>query len=183
MEKVELFDQIPRLSDEEIARKYKDWALFGKTPDRERNIVTSLDLVSERQEKFNLKLKKKYDEIEEKEVKYEKIMCDDADYVFVAYGSSSRICQKSIQLARKQGIKVGIFRPLTLYPFPFKEIKELSKKLKGILSVEMSLGQMVEDVRAAVEYNIPVEHFGRVGGMIPSPEEIVEALKSKIIGG
>ncbi len=183
MEKVELFDQMPRLTDEEIKEKYDDWALTGRTPGREHNVITSLDLVPERQEAFNHKLQKKYAEIEANEVKYEKIMCDDADYMFVAYGSSARICQKAIQIAREQGIKVGLFRPLTLYPFPYKEIMEMVPQLKGALTVEMSLGQMVEDVKLATEFKIPVEHYGRVGGMIPTPEEIIDALKTKIIGG
>ncbi len=182
MEKVELFEQMPRMTNEEIKQKYDDWALTGRTKGREHNIITSLDLVSERQEKFNLKLKEKYDRVEAEEVRYEKIMCDDADYIFVAYGSSSRICQKSVKLAREAGIKVGLFRPITLYPFPFNEIKQMVPHLKGILTVEMSLGQMVYDVKAAVEYRILVEHYGRVGGMIPTPEAIVDALKTKIIG-
>ncbi len=183
MEKVEFFDQMPRFTDEEIKEKFDDWALTGRTPGREHNIITSLDLVPERQENFNLKLKAKYKEVQENEVKYEKIMCDDAEYAFVAYGSSARICQKAISLAREQGIKVGLFRPLTLYPFPYKEIKEMTNQVKGLLTVEMSQGQMVEDVKLASEFRIPVDHYGRVGGMIPTPEEIVNALKTKIIGG
>lgn len=183
MEKVELFEQMPRLTNQEIKDKYDDWALTGRTPGREHNVITSLDLVPERQEKFNHKLEAKYKIIEQTEVKYEKIMCDDADYIFVAYGSSSRICQKSIAIAREQGLKVGLFRPITLYPFPYKEIMEMVPQLKGVLTVEMSLGQMVEDVRLATEFKVPVEHYGRVGGMIPTPEEIVDALKTKIIGG
>ncbi len=120
--------------------------------------------------------------MEENEVRFEEIQCDDAEYLFVAYGSASRICQKAVQLCREQGIKVGILRPITLYPFPTKEIERLSKQVKGILTVEMSAGQMVEDVRQAAKFRIPVEHFGRFGGVIPTPEEIVEALKKQIIG-
>lgn len=182
MEKVELFDQMPRITNEEIEEKYSDWALFGRK-NREHNVITSLDLVPERQEKFNLKLDKKYKEIIANEVRYEKINCEDADYLFVAYGSSARICQKSMQLAKEQGIKVGLLRPITLWPFPYEQIREMVPHLKGILSVEMSMGQMVEDVMLAANGKIPVGHYGRVGGMIPSPEEIVEALKTKIIGG
>jgi len=182
MEKVELFDQIPRITNEEIEEKYSDWALFGRK-NREHNIITSLDLVPERQEKFNLKLDKKYKEIIANEVRYEKINCEDADYLFVAYGSSARICQKSMQIAKEQGIKVGLLRPITLWPFPYEQISEMVPHLKGILSVEMSMGQMVEDVRLAANGKVPVDHYGRVGGMIPSPEEIVDALKTKIIGG
>ncbi len=183
MEKVELFDQMPRITNKEIEEKYKDWALYGKTNREEHNIITSLDLVPETQELFNLKLKKKYEEISQKEVRYEKIACEDAEYLLVAYGSSSRICQKTIKLAREEGIKLGLLRPITVWPFPYEPIKEMVPQLKGILSVEMSLGQMVEDVQLAAECKIPVKHYGRVGGMIPSPESVLEALKTKIIGG
>ncbi len=183
MEKVELFEQMPRMTNEEIIEKYGHWALTGRINGREHNVVTSLDLVSERQEKFNFKLKEKYEKIQENEVKYEEIMCDDAEYLLVAYGSSARICLSAIKLLRKEGLKVGLLRPITLFPFPHKTINEMVPNLKGILSVEMSLGQMVEDVKLATEFKIPVEHFGRVGGMIPTPEEIINALKTKIIGG
>jgi len=183
MEKVELKDHAPRMTEEEIVEKYGDWATTGKLANRERNICTSLDLESERQEIFNHKLQAKYAEIEEKEVRYEKIMCDDAEYIFVAYGSSARICQKAVEIAREQGIKVGLLRPITLWPFPKKQLAEMAKQVKGMLSVEMSAGQMVEDVKLAVNCSIPVEHFGRLGGMIPTPDEIVAALKSQIIGG
>jgi 2-oxoglutarate ferredoxin oxidoreductase subunit alpha len=101
--------------------------------------------------------------------------------IFVAYGSSSRIAMKAVKLAREEGIKVGLLRPITLFPFPKKRLRELADQVKGMLAVELSLGQMVEDVKLAVECTIPVEHYGRVGGMIPTPEEVVEALKTKII--
>lgn len=177
MEKVKFKPQQPR------SKKLPDWATTGKTPDRERNIITSLDLDPARQERFNNKLQAKYKEICKKEVRYEKIQCDDAEYLFVAYGTSSRICQKSIQLARNEGIKVGLFRPITLWPFPYNEIREMADQVKGMLSVEMSAGQMVEDVKLAVEAKVKVDHYGRMGGIIASPEEIVVALKQKIIGG
>ncbi|HCC71469.1 MAG TPA: 3-methyl-2-oxobutanoate dehydrogenase subunit beta [Bacteroidales bacterium] len=159
------------------------WATTGKTADRERNIITSLDLDPHRQEQFNLKLQKKYREMKEKEVRYETFQCDDAEYLLVAYGTSSRVSQKAIQMGREEGIKVGLLRPITLFPFPSKEINELADQVKGILTVEMSAGQMVEDVKLAVNGKIPVEHFGRMGGIIPTPEEVVENLKAKIIGG
>ncbi|MBN1113664.1 MAG: 3-methyl-2-oxobutanoate dehydrogenase subunit VorB [Bacteroidales bacterium] len=183
MEKVELADFTPRWTEEEIIAKSGTWATTGKTKNRERNISTSLELDSAKQEIFNHKLQAKYKTIEENEVRYEKFMCDDAEYLFVAYGSSSRICQKSVELAREKGIKVGLLRPITLFPFPSKQINEMADQVKGILSVEMSAGQMIEDVKLAVNCRIPVEHFGRYGGIITSPEEIVEALEQKIIGG
>lgn len=175
MEKVVLDEQQPR------SEKIYDWATTGKTANRKKNVITSLDLDPVQQEKFNEKLQKKYREIEEKEVRFENIQCDDAEYIIVAYGTSSRICQKTVKLAREKGYKVGLFRPITLFPFPVKQIQELLPHLKGILSVEMSAGQMVEDVRLAVEGKTPVEHFGRMGGIIPSAEEILEALENKII--
>lgn len=183
MEKVELKEFKKRLTEEEIIEKYGDWATTGKTPDREKIVATSLELQSELQEKFNHKLQAKYREIEEKEVRYEETMVEDADYIFVAYGSSSRICMKAVEMAREKGIKVGLLRPITLYPFPTKELDRLADKVKGMLSIEMSAGQMVQDIKLAVNGKIPVEHFGRFGGIIPSPEEIVNALEEKIIKG
>lgn len=160
-----------------------EWATTGKTPDRERNIITSLDLNPLKQEQFNLKLQAKYREIEKNEVRYEEFQCDDADYLFVAYGTSARVCQKAIQLARAEGIKVGLLRPITLFPFPSKIINSLADRVKGILAVEMSAGQMVEDVRLSVNGKVKVEHWGRMGGIVPTPEEAVENLKTLIIGG
>lgn len=182
MEKVELSPYRPRLTNEEIDKQYGDWAMTGKKANRDHQIVTSLELDSYKQELFNHKLQAKYREIEEKEVRYEELNCEDAEYIFVAYGSSARICLKAIQLCREQGIKVGILRPITLYPFPTRAIAALAKRVKGFLSVEMSAGQMVEDIRLAVNGTVPVEHFGRFGGVIPTPEEVVEALKKQIIG-
>jgi 2-oxoglutarate ferredoxin oxidoreductase subunit alpha len=159
------------------------WATTGKTDDRERNIITSLDLNSYKQEQFNHKLQAKYREIEKNEVRYEEFQCDDAEYLFVAYGTSARVCQKAIQLARAEGIKVGLLRPITLFPFPTEIINSLADMVKGILTVEMSAGQMVEDVRLSVNGKVKVEHWGRMGGIVPTPEEAVENLKMKIIGG
>ncbi|MBC8319777.1 MAG: 3-methyl-2-oxobutanoate dehydrogenase subunit VorB [Bacteroidetes bacterium] len=183
MEKVELFEQMPRLTDEEINERYP-WATNGKPAGEERRILTSLYLDPHKLEKNNFKLQEKYRNIEADEVNYELIDCDDAEYIIVAYGSSSRISQKTIKLARAEGIKVGLLRPITLWPFPKNPIDDLVKKgVKGFLSVEMSAGQMVEDVRLTVRERTKVEHFGRYGGVIHSPEEVLEALKTKIVGG
>ncbi|HOG20677.1 MAG TPA: 3-methyl-2-oxobutanoate dehydrogenase subunit VorB, partial [Salinivirgaceae bacterium] len=183
MEKVELSDYKPRMTDEFIAKEYGSWATTGKPKTRERNIVTSLELDPARQEKFNEKLQKKYAEIREKEARFENFKTEDAEYLIVAYGSSSRISKKSVELLREKGIKVGLLRPITLFPFPEKELLKLSKQVKGILTVEMSAGQMIEDVKLAVNCSIPVKHYGRFGGMIPSPDDIVTALEQQIIGG
>jgi 2-oxoglutarate/2-oxoacid ferredoxin oxidoreductase subunit alpha len=181
MEKVELPEHKPRWTNEEI-KKMSPWATTGKTPDRERNIITSLDLDSAKQEKHVLNLERKYAEMEKNEVRYEKINCDDAEYLLVAFGSSARICQKSVEIARAKGIKVGLLRPITLFPFPKIPIGEMADQVKGILTVEMNLGQMIEDVRLAVNGKIPVEFYGRCGGILPSPEEVVKMLQTKIIG-
>jgi 2-oxoglutarate/2-oxoacid ferredoxin oxidoreductase subunit alpha len=167
----------------ERSKSVPDWATTGKPPTRERNIITSLELDPNRQELFNRKLLAKYDEIREKEVRFEEFQCEDAEYLLVAYGTSARVCQKSVQLAREQGIKAGLLRPITLFPFPTKRINELAGKVKGMLSVEMSAGQMVEDVLLSVNGKVPVYHFGRMGGIVTTPEEVVENLKSKFIGG
>jgi 2-oxoglutarate ferredoxin oxidoreductase subunit alpha len=181
MEKVTFKDQKERLSDEEIIRRNKDWATTGKTADRERNIITSLDLKPEKMEARVGRLMDKYRRMEEDDLRYEMIDCDDAEYLFVAYGSSSRIAQKAVKLAREKGIKAGLLRPITLFPFPKQQLFELADQVKGILSVELNAGQMVEDVRLAVEHKVPVEHFGRTGGIIHTPEEVLEALEQKII--
>ena len=183
MEKVQLSEYKPRWTDEEIKKISGTWATTGKTADRDYHVVTSLELDSAKQEIFNHKLIAKYKTIEENEVRYELINCDDAEYVFVAYGSSSRICQKAVEIARQKGIKVGLLRPITLFPYPTKVIQSLAEKVKGFLAVEMSAGQMVEDVRLAVCGKVPVEHYGRLGGMIPTPNEVVKALEEKIIKG
>jgi 2-oxoglutarate ferredoxin oxidoreductase subunit alpha len=171
MEKVELFDQVPRPTEFD-----QSWVTTGKTPDRERNVITSLDLDPARHERHNLKLQAKYQKMRENEVRFEAIDCDDADYLFVAYGSCARICQKSIKLARAKGIKAGLVRPITLFPFPSDEIDRRAGKLKGILAVELSSGQMIEDVRLAVEGKVKVALHSRMGGMVPSPEEVVDTL-------
>jgi len=183
MEKVILKPQKPRMTEKEIEQKYGSWATIGKKADRERNIITSLELKSERQEKHNDKLQAKYREIQKNEVRYEKINCENADYLMVAYGSSARICQKAIQLGKAKGLNIGLIRPITLWPFPSEVISQAADKVKGILSVELNAGQMVEDVRLAVNGKIKVEHYGRYGGMIHSPEEVLAALEQKIIGG
>ena len=167
----------------ERSKSVPDWATTGKPPTRERNIITSLDLDPNRQELFNRKLLAKYDEIRDKEVRFEEFQCEDAEYLLIAYGTSARVCQKSVQLAREQCIKAGLLRPITLFPFPTKRINELAGKVKGMLSVEMSAGQMVEDVLLSVNGKVPVYHFGRMGGIVTTPEEVVENLKSKFIGG
>jgi 2-oxoglutarate ferredoxin oxidoreductase subunit alpha len=170
MEKVELFPQQERLT------KFESWATTGKTADRERNVITSLDLDPARHERHNQKLQAKYKLMTEKEVRFELIDGEDAEYLLVAYGSCARICQKAIKVARSKGIKAGLLRPITLFPFPTAEIDRLTSQLKGILTVELSAGQMIEDVRLAVEGRVKVALHNRMGGMVPSPEDVYNAL-------
>ena len=155
---------------------HSSWATTGKENGRERHIISSLFLDPEKMEKVNLRLQKKYKTIQEKEVRYEEIMTDDADFLIVAYGLSARVSHKAIEMSREKGMKVGLLRPKTLFPFPSDQLNMLANQVKGILVVEMSAGQMVEDVRLSVEGKTAVEFYGRMGGMIPSPEEILSKI-------
>ena len=178
MEKVVLPPFKARRTEEEIKRECP-WATFGRTKDREPNVITSLELKPEVMEQKNLHLQAKYQEIRENEVRYETQHMEDADYLIVAFGSAARIAQKAIELAEEEGLKVGLFRPITLWPFPEKEIAAAAKGKRGVLVVEINAGQMVEDVRLSVNGEEPVAHFGRLGGIVPEPDEIVKALKEK----
>ncbi|MDR2472992.1 MAG: 3-methyl-2-oxobutanoate dehydrogenase subunit VorB [Tannerella sp.] len=181
MEKVILPPFRPRLTDAEIISRYP-WAATGKTADRERNVITSLELNPEIMERKNLRFQEKFRAIEAAEVRYEEYLCNDADYILVAFGSSARICQKAIETARANGLKLGMLRPITLWPFPTNAIVNLVERgVKGMLSVELNAGQMVEDVRLAVNGRIKVEHFGRLGGIVFTPDEIVNAVKEKLL--
>ena len=180
MEKVVLPPFRPRKTDEEI-EKESPWATTGRKGGREPNIITSLELDPSIMEKRNLHLLEKYRQIEENEVRYEEIGCEDADYLLVAFGSSARICQKAMEVARGEGLKLGLLRPITLWPFPTKAISDRADKVKGILSVELNAGQMVEDVRLAVNGRVKVEHFGRLGGIVFTPDEIIAAVKEKLM--
>lgn len=181
MEKVVLPPQKPRRTEEEVKQECP-WASIGRTPDRAPNIITSLELKPEAMELRNQHLQKKYATIKEKEVRYEAIQLDDdTDIMIVAFGSAARIAEKAIEIAREQGIKAGLFRPITLWPFPEKEIAQAVHGKRGVLVVEINAGQMIEDVRLAVNGEVTVEHFGRLGGIVPEPEEIVNAIKEKLL--
>lgn len=177
MEKVVLPPFKPRRTDAEIAEQCP-WATTGKHGRGHRNIVTSLEMDSPKMEENNLRFQRTYAKIQENEVRYEEYYTDDAEYIIVAFGSVARICLKAIEDARAAGLKIGLIRPITLWPFPTKQIAALSERVKGMLVVELNAGQMIEDVRIAVEGRIPVYHFGRMGGMIPNPGEVLDALKN-----
>lgn len=176
MEKVELFEQQQRITTIE------PWATVGKPETRERNYLTSLNMDPEQMEHINIHLQSKYKAIEEQELRFEKVNCDDADIILTAFGLVARVCQKAAALAREKGIKVGVFRPISLFPFPYDEISKLADKAHGFLDVEMNAGQMVEDVRLAVNGKKRVEFYGRMGGVVPSPEEILAKIEEKFAG-
>ncbi len=179
MEKVVLPPFKPRRTEDEILKECP-WATTGRTKDRKPNIITSLELTSEVMEQRNLHLQEKYQQIRDNEVRFETMNLDEKDdYMIVAFGSAARIAEKAMELAKEEGMKVGLFRPITLWPFPEKEIAAAAKGKKGVLVVEINAGQMVEDVRLSVNGAVPVAHFGRLGGIVPEPDEIVKALKEK----
>lgn len=173
MEKVNFGEYVPHF----VA---KPWATTGKTKDRNRNYITSLFIQPEKMEQHNNKLEAKFKQIHDNEVRFEEIQTRDADYLFVAYGLSARICHKAVDLAREKGIKAGMLRPITLWPFPAPRLFELAGQVKFMLTIELNSGQMVEDVRLAVNGKIPVAFYGRMGGMLPTPEEIVQQLENEI---
>lgn len=175
MEKVELRPSKARRTDAEIRELCSSWATIGKTADRAANTITSLALQADVQERFNIKLQKKYAEVEANEVRYSTYKCEDADHLIVAFGCMSRICENVVELARENGIKLGILRPITLYPYPKDALNALVPQLKSIMSVELNAGQMVEDIRLVANGRVPVSFYGRQGGVVPSPEEIYDA--------
>ncbi len=178
MEKVTLPPMRPRRTDEEIALQCP-WAVTGCPSTRKPNIMTTLELDPALMEKHNIHLQEKYDLIKANETRYEEHLTDDCEYLIVAFGCVARICQKAMEEARAEGIKVGLLRPITLWPFPSAEIERLSHQVKGILVVELNAGQMIEDVRLSFNGDSPVHHFGRMGGIVMDPDEVFVALKEK----
>ena len=156
----------------------KPWAVNGTKGEREHNVVNSLYLKPEVLEKTNFERYERYKAIEENEVMYEEFMMDDAEYCVVAYGIASRISKNAVVEARNQGIKVGLIRPITLWPFPTEILNKTADKVKGFISVELSMGQMIEDIRLATNCKKPVVLCNRSGGMIPSPEQVLESIKN-----
>jgi 2-oxoglutarate ferredoxin oxidoreductase subunit alpha len=182
MEKVVLPPFKPRRTEEEI-KATCPWATTGKGKREKHNIITSVELQSEVMEQNNLRLQAKYAEIKANEVRYEVSGMEDADYMIVAFGSAARISQKAVELAAERGIKVGVFRPITLWPFPNEVFRRAADKVNSFISVELSMGQMIDDVRLATECKKPVTVCNRAGGMIPSPDQVLEAIKKAAKGG
>lgn len=156
----------------------KPWATTGTKMSRPHNIVNSLSLVPEELEQFNFERFERYKTIEQNETLYEEYMMDDADICLVAFGIAARVSKNAVNEARKQGIKVGLIRPITLWPFPVAPFEKAAERVERFISVELSMGQMIEDIKLAVKCKKPVELCNRAGGMIPSPEQVLEAIKN-----
>jgi len=164
----------PVIYPEEVKRiKRQPWAFYSDKESK-NNLISSIIMSTELLEASNIRLQKKYADIEKNEVRYEEYRMDDAEVAVVAYGVSSRLSTSAVDQLREKGLKVGLFRPLTLFPFPEKRIRELGDKVKAFVSIELSNGQMVKDIKLALEGKTPVEFFGRMGGAVPSVDEVAE---------
>ena len=175
MEPVELPETAPEMIE-------KPWAVTGTQMKREHNIINSLYLVPEKLEVTNNERFERYKKVEENEARWEEFMMDDAEVCVVAFGIAARVSRNAVVEARKQGVKAGMIRPITVWPFPKKPVAEAAKKVKAFVSVELSMGQMIEDIKLATECSKPVDLCYRVGGMIPSPEQVLDSIK-KAAGG
>jgi len=153
-----------------------DWALTG-AKERDPQFISSIYIDPVEEEVFNIKLMQKYREVEENEIRYRKNETDDAEILIVAFGTSGRIAQSAVKMARQEGIKVGLFRPISLYPYPYEQIREAIQDKKAVLVVEMNGGQMLEDVKLAVQDRVPITFYGRMGGMVPLPDEIPDEIR------
>ena len=173
MEPVSFFDEISALPK-------KSWATTGTKCERRKNVVNSLYIDPNDLENKVIERYKRYAQIEQNEVQYEADGIDGADIVITAYGTTARIAKAAIKTARAEGLKVGLIRPITLYPFPTQIISETAKKVKSIICVEMSMGQMIDDVKIAVNGVCPVSFCGRTGGIIPTPSEILDEIRRMI---
>lgn len=172
----QMMEKVTLPTEGSLPHSRQSWATTGKTADRERNIITSLFIQPEKMEQVNLALQKKYARLQQ-EARFEAFQTGDAEIILVAFGLAARICQKALELARAKGIKAGLLRPITLYPFPSKAFTSLSPDVMSLLTVELNSGQMVEDVRLAVNGKQPVYFAGRMGGMIPTPEDILREIE------
>ena len=163
--------------DTEVKTYEKPWALTGTKCQRKHNVVNSLYLKPDELEKKNFDRFERYKVVEEKEAMWEEYMMEDAEYCVVAFGIAARVAQNAVVAARKEGIKVGLTRPITLWPFPKKVLRSAADQVKAFLSVELNMGQMIEDVRLYTECKKPVSLCCRCGGMIPSPDEVLESIR------
>ena len=171
------------LEEAVVADYDKSWAVTGTKGERKKNIINSLSLIPEELEQLNFARYDRYAKIEENEVMYEEYMMDDAEICVAAFGIAARVAKNAIVKAREEGIKVGMIRPITLWPFPKKAFEEAADKVKSFISVELSMGQMIEDIRLYTHSKKPVTLCNRVGGMIPSPEQVLESIRKANEGG
>ena len=184
MEKVVFSPQQPRRSDEQIAEECGSWAACGKGSRKERNIATSLFLQPDELEKYNFSRYERYRQIEETEAMWEEYRMEDAEICVAAFGIAARVSKNAVDEARKQGIKVGLIRPITVWPFPKAAFAKAADQVKAFISVELSMGQMIEDVKLATSCKKPVYLCNRAGGMIPAPEQVLASIKEAAeIGG
>jgi 2-oxoglutarate/2-oxoacid ferredoxin oxidoreductase subunit alpha len=167
--------QLPEMRP--IQRANWDWATDGRMGKRERRILTSIYLDPVEEEKMNLRLLTRWRTIERNEVRYKEYFLDDAEYVIIGFGTAGRVALSAVRAARQKGIKVGLLRPITVSPFPFEAIEQLVGRVNGFLVTEMNSGQMLEDVRLAVKGRVPVEFYGRMGGMVPLPDELMREIE------
>ena len=171
------------LDEVEVNTYEKPWAVTGTKMQRKHNIVNSLSLVPEELEKLNFERYERYKAVEENEIMYEEFMTEDAEICVVAFGIAARVAKNAVIAARKEGIKVGLFRPITLWPFPKAALNKVADTAKKFISVELSMGQMIEDIELAIRCRRPVELCNRAGGMIPSSEQVLEHIKKAANGG
>lgn len=177
MEPVE-FKEMPKMD-----LPAKDWATTGTQEKRKPNIINSLYLAADELEQHNIHLQTKYQEMIDKEIMFEEYNMEGAELVIVAYGTTARISKAAVDLLQAQGIHVGLIRPITVWPFPYQAIKDLPESAKNILCVEMSMGQMIDDVRIGNEGQRPIHFVGRSGGMIPTPQLVIDKVKEILNGG
>ncbi len=168
--------ELPPMKDVRKREDRAEWSLTG-AKGRDPRVITSIYIDPAEEEVFNLHLVEKQKEIEANEVRFSSLLLEDAEIAVVAYGTAGRIAQSSVKQARDEGIKVGLLRPISLYPFPYDEIGKVADKVKRILVVEMSGGQMLDDVRLAVNGKVPVDFYGRMGGMVPLPDDVYEQIQ------
>ncbi len=161
---------------QKMKTRFPDWAVTGMEG-RERRFLTSINLNPQKQEELNFKLMRRWQEIEANEVRYKEYYMEDAQFVVTGFGSTGRVALSAVRMARAEGIKVGLIRPITVNPFPRKVYRDLAGKVQGILVTEMNAGHMLEDVLAATEYKIPVEFFARMGGIVPFADEILDEIR------
>jgi 2-oxoglutarate ferredoxin oxidoreductase subunit alpha len=160
-----------------VQRANWDWATDGRMGKRERRILTSIYLDPIQEEKMNLRLISRWRKIQANEVRYKEYFLDDAEFVIIGFGTAGRVALSAVRAARQQGIKVGLLRPITVSPFPFEVIEQLAGRVSAFLVTEMNSGQMLEDVRLAVKGRAPIEFYGRMGGVVPFPDEILHEIQ------